>query len=211
MKKFLFLAVILFAAPGVFAQARQATADYNKTMQPATEIEIPFPEKTVMKSLVEKMESRGYKGKDTKGYTVFKGVSMAEIGPGSYDLYFKTDRKKKEKDVTILTMLVSTGAEKFISEADNLTVLNNSKSFLNSHTEQATAYDLELQIKEQEEATAKAERKFKNLVEDGEDLVKKKERLEKEIEENIKKQAEQKAEAEKQLQIFNTLKARRKQ
>ncbi len=211
MKKLLLLSAILFLATGAFAQAREATADYNKTMQPAVEIEIPFPEKTVMRSLVEKMEKRGYKGKDTKGYNVFKGVNMSEIGPGTYDLYFKTDRKKKDKEVTILTMLVSSGSEKFISEADNSTVMDNSKSFLNSHTENAVAYDLELQVKDQEEATTKAEKKLANLVEDGQDLVKKKEKIEKEIEENKKKQSDQKAEVEKQNQIFSTLKAKRKQ
>jgi NADH dehydrogenase/NADH:ubiquinone oxidoreductase subunit G len=211
MKKFFFLSAIICFATGAFSQARQATADYNKTMQPAVETEIPFSEKTVMKSLVEKMEKKGYKGKDVKGYTVFRGVNMAEIGPDTYDLYFKTDRKKKEKDVTILTMLVSTGSDKFISESDNSTVLDNAKSFLNNHTESATAYDLELQVKDQDEATAKAEKKYKNLVEDGQDLVKKKERIEKDIEDNIKKQEAQKAEVEKQTQIFTTLKAKRKQ
>lgn len=212
MKKLLLIAIISFTAVYSFAQARNATADYNKTMQPAVEIEIPFPEKTVMKSLVDKLEKKGYKGKENKGYIVFRGVNMAEIGPDTYDLYFKTDRKsKKEKDITILTMLVSTGYEKFITPDQDEKVLDNSKIFLNSQTELATAYDLEMQIKEQEDATGKAEKKLASLVEDGQDLVKKKEKLEKEIEENLKKQEEQKLELEKQTQIFNTLKAKRKQ
>jgi len=211
MRKIHLVTALLFMATFAFAQARQTTADYNKTMQPAIETEIPFPEKTVLKSLVDKMEKRGYKGKEVKGYTVFKGVNMPEIGPDAYDLYFKTDRKKKDKDVTILTMLISTGNEKFISEGDNVKVLDDSKTFLNNHSAHAAAYDLELQIKDQDEATTKADKKYNNLVDDGKDLVKKKEKLEKEIEENLKKQEEQKNEAAKQLQIANTLKAKRKQ
>jgi len=212
MKKMLLSAIILFVTVTVFAQARTATADYNKTTQPAVEIEIPFEEKTVMKSLVEKMEKKGYKGKENKGYMVFKGVTMSELGSGTYDLYFKAERKsRKEKDVTILTMLVSSGYEKFISEADNADLHNSMKGFVNTHTEHATAYDLELQVKEQQEATDKSVKKYNNSVEDGQDLVKKKEKLEKEIADNIQKQAELKAESEKQAQILETLKAKRKQ
>ncbi len=212
MKRILLAAVILFTTITAGAQARTATADYNKTMQPAVEIEIPFEEKTVMKSLVEKMEKKGYKGKENKGYMVFKGVTMPELGAGTYDLYFKTERKsRKEKDVTIFTMLVSNGYEKFISEVDNAELHEKMKSFVSAHTEQATAYDLELQIKEQQEATDKAAKKYNNSVEDGQDLVKKKEKIEKEIVENTQKQAELKAESEKQAQILETLKAKRKQ
>ncbi len=168
MKKLLLSAAISFITITAFSQARTATADYNKTMQPAVEIEIPFEEKTVMKSLVEKMEKKGYKGKESKDYMVFKGVTMSELGAGTYDLYFKADRKsRKEKDITILTMLASSGYEKFISEADNAELHSSMKTFLDKHTEQATAYDLELQIKEQTEAVEKAAKKYTNSVEDG--------------------------------------------
>lgn len=212
MKKLFLLSAILFLAMGAFAQAHLATADYQKTMQPAVEIEMPFPEKTVMKSVIDKIEKRGYKAKEAKGYTVFKGVMMPEIGPDAYDLYFKTDRKsRKEKDITILTMMVSSGFEKFIGDSTNSAVIEKAKTFLNGHTEATVAYDLELQIKDQEEVTTKADKKMANLVEDGQDLVKKKEKIEKEIEDNKRKQADQKGEAEKQAQIFSTLKAKRKQ
>ncbi len=212
MKKLFLLSAILFLAMGAFAQAHLATADYQKTMQPAVEIEMPFPEKTVMKSVIDKIEKKGYKAKETKGYTVFKGVMMPEIGPDAYDLYFKTDRKsRKEKDITILTMMVSSGYEKFIGDSTNSAVIENAKTFLNGHIEATVAYDLELQIKDQEEVTAKADKKMANLVEDGQDLVKKKEKIEREIEDNKRKQADQKAEAEKQAQIFSTLRAKRKQ
>jgi hypothetical protein len=212
MKKIFLSAIIVFSAACSFAQARLATADYNKTMQPAVEIEIPFTEKTVMKTIIENIEKRGYRGKDNKGYTVFKGVMIPEIGPVAYDLYFKTDRKsRKEKDITILTMMISSGFEKFIGDTTDSKVIDNAKTFLNNQTAAVIAYDLELQVKEQEELTAKADKKYNNLVEDGQDLLKKKEKLEKDIADNTQKQAEQKAEAEKQRQILDTLKGKRKQ
>ena len=212
MKKlFLSLAVTVMATAS-FAQAHLATADYQKTMQPAVENDIPFPEKTVNKAIEDKMQKMGYKGKDNKGYTIYRGVRMAELGPDAYDLYFKTDRKsRKESDNTVVTMMVSSGYDKFIGDSTNGTVIENAKNYLNGLTEIIAAYDLELQITEQENATKKADKKLTNLVEDGQDLQKKKARIEKDIEDNIKKQADQKAESEKQRQIFETLKAKRKQ
>ena len=212
MKKLFLSLAITVMATASFAQAHLATADYQKTMQPAVENDIPFPEKTVNKAIEDKMQKMGYKGKDNKGYTIYRGVRMAELGPDAYDLYFKTDRKsRKESDNTVVTMMVSSGYDKFIGDSTNGTVIENAKNYLNSLTEMIAAYDLELQIKEQEDATKKADKKLTNLVEDGQNLQKKKARIEKDIEDNIKKQADQKAESEKQRQIFETLKAKRKQ
>lgn len=212
MKKIFLAATISFFSITGFAQARIATAEYNKTMQPGIEVDVPFEEKTVMKSLVDKLEKKGYRGKENKGYTIFKGVTMSELGPGSYDLYFKTDRKsRKEKDASVLTMLISKGGDTFVGESDDAALYTGAKSFLNSHIVTATAYDLELQIQEQTEITEKANKKYDNLVDDGKDLVKKKEKVEKDIEENLKKQEDQKAEVEKQRQILNTLTGKRRQ
>lgn len=212
MKKLFLSLTIMVMATASFAQARLATADYQKTMQPAVENDIPFPEKTVSRAIEDKMQKMGYKGKDNKGFTIYRGVHIASLGPDAYDLYFKTDKKsRKESGTTVVTMMVSAGYDKFIGDSTNSVVIDNAKNYLNGLTEIVGAYDLEQQINEQEDASKKADKKLANLVEDGQDLQKKKAKIEKDIEENIKKQAEQKSEAEKQRQIFDTLKAKRKQ
>jgi len=212
MKQIYLLVAIFFFSVTAFAQARITTAQYQKISQPALEIEIPFAEKTVMKSVVDKLESAGYKGKDTKGYYTFTGVKLPEFGTESYDLYFKTERKsRREKDNTLLTMLIGNGYEKFIDEAAGSVVIGNAKKFLNNQAEAATAFDLEMQITDQEELSKKAEKKLATLIENAQDLQKKKEKLVAEIADNIKRQAEQKVEAEKQTTIFNNLKTKRKQ
>lgn len=134
------------------------------------------------------------------------------MGPGIYDIYFKADRKsRREKDNTILTFLLSNGYEKFLSGAENDSVISNAKQFLNEQQNNVTAFDLEMQISAQDEITKKEDKKLANLSADGVDLVKKKERIESDIQENIKKKAAQKAEVEKQMLIFETLKNKRKQ
>ena len=152
------------------------------------------------------------KGKETKGYYTFKDVRLPKIGPAIYDIYFKTDRKsRREKDNTILTFLVSTGYEKFLNETENDSVINNAKQFLNEQQNNVAAFDLEMQITAQDEITKKEDKKLANLLEDGVNLVKKKERIESDIQDNIKKKASQKAALEKQMLIFETLKSKRKQ
>lgn len=196
---------------GTFAQARLATAEYNKTIQPAVQHEIPFPEKIVNNTIDDKLGKLGFKGKEYKGYMVYKAVRMTEMGTGSYDLYFKTERKsKRDKDITIVTMLVSSGYDQFIGDTSNAQAINGAKAFLNNLIESSAAADLEIQIKGQEDALKKANKKYDGLVEDGENLQKKKAKLENEIIENTQAQAAQKTEAEKQQQILDNLKARRK-
>ena len=212
MRKSVLLAASIFISVASFAQARSVTAEYQKINQPAIEIEIPFPEKTVAKSFVDYFEHLGYKGKETKGYYTFKEVRLPKISPGIYDIYFKTDRKsRREKDKTILTFLISTGYEKFLSGPENDSVINNAKQFLNEQQINVASFDLEMQISAQDEITKKEDKKLANFTEDGIDLVKKKERIESDIQNNIKKKAAQKAELEKQMLIFETLKNKRKQ
>ena len=212
MKKIILSAALLFYYCCAVAQAHTVTTEYQKSMQPALEIEVPYAEKTVASSLVEKMEKRGYKGKETKGYITFKGVRLAELGAAEYDLYFKVDRKsRQQKDVSIITLLISSGYEKFVSESDNPELINNAKNILNEQIGASAALDLELQIKEQEDINKKTAKKMDDLMDDSTGLQKKKIKLEQDIVENSKKLELQRTEIEKQKQIFEKLAARRKQ
>lgn len=205
----LFVAV-LFAFAGI-AQSRTTTVEFQKINRQAIINEFPFAEKTTRNAIDDKFEKMGYKGKDVKGYVVYRGVSLANIGPDSYDLYFMVDRKsKKEKDIAVVTMLISKGFDSFLSDSTGTNVMNNGKRYLDSLISVIAAYDLELQIKDQEDALKSNEKKAANLIGDGEDLQKEKQKIERKIEENIKNQASQKLEVEKQKQILDVLKAKRK-
>lgn len=211
MKKILLALMAVIVSVDSYSQSRLVTATYQKTPQPAIETEIPFPEKTVSDAIDDKLQKSGYKGKEGKGFVVYKGVRLSEIGPDTYDLYFGTDRKsKKEKDITKVTMMVSSGYEKFIGDTTNAVIINYARRYMDSLTSVVAAYDLEQQITEQESVVKKADKKMVNLVDDGHDLLKKKAKLEREIEENMQEQTSQKTELEKQQQILTNLKAKRK-
>ncbi|HUS00145.1 MAG TPA: hypothetical protein VMY77_00375 [Chitinophagaceae bacterium] len=212
MKKLIhtLIAILLFNIT-VSSQARYVFIDFKDGQRPAIVNEFSYPENTVSKAIRDKMEKAGFKGKDSKGYTMYKNVSLPELGSGTYDVYFKVDRKsKKEKDMSHVTMLVSRGNEVYISEADDAQTISNAKAYLDNLIPNVQAFDLEQQITAQQDAVNKAEKKYKNLLDDADDLQKKKRKIEQQIEDNYKDQKNQQSEIDKQKQIYENLKAKRR-
>jgi peptidoglycan hydrolase CwlO-like protein len=193
------------------AQARLTTVEYQKINRQAVVGEVPFPEKTVRDAIDNKMEQMGYKGKDVKGFTVYKGVRLAALGKEAYDLYFAVDRKsRKEKDYSTVTFMISKGIDNFVADSTDASVMRNGKEYVDTLKNSVDAYDLEQQIIPQEALVKKADKKYSDLMEEGQSLEKKRNNIEKDIEENKSKQTSQQTEIEKQKQILETLKGRRK-
>lgn len=210
MKKIVYTLLMTFASLSLFAQARVTTAEFQKTTQPAVELDMPYPENVVYKAIEERMQKMGYKGKENKGYIMYPSVRLPEFGNETYDLYLKAKSKgKKDKNSSTLTLLVSSGYEKFLGDSEYDRVVSDAKLYLTNQLPAVSAYDLELQITEQSSATKKAEQKLEKLVNESNDLVKKKEKIERDIEENKKRQDEQRAEIESQRKIEETLKGKR--
>lgn len=212
MKSLLSLLALVLVSGIAAAQSYSGMVEYNKTQQPALICEFPFPPGMVEDAIKNKMEKLGYSGKEAKGFRSFKGAKIAEISnEAMLDLYFKVEKKsRKEKDASMVYLLLSKGYENFMTDAADGPTMNNAKTFLNNLRATVEAYSLELEITTQEEAVKKAEKKFNGLVDDGQSLEKKKRNIEKEIEENKTSQTRQKEEWDKQKQILDTLRARRK-
>jgi hypothetical protein len=211
MKKLLLSLIAVCAVTAIFAQARYTTAEFQKVMRPAIVADVPFPEKTISNAIEDKMGKMGYKGKSVKGFTMYSGVHLNELGSGNYDMYFMVDRvSRKDKGNSTVTLMLSSGFDAFVSDSSDATLINNAKTYMNSLRDMVAAYDLELQIAEQEDVIKKADKKYNGLVDDGTDLQKKKRKIEEQIVENTAAQAAQKTEAEKQRQVLETLKAKRK-
>jgi hypothetical protein len=212
MKHILTFIVSLVFCTAALAQSRTETVSYLKINRQAVVNEIPFAEKTVRDAIDSKMQQLGYKGKDSKGFTVYKGVKIAELGNESYDLYFMADKKsRKDKDNSVLTLMISKGFEVFAADSTDAALMSNAKEYLNNIKTMIAAYDLDQQIIAQEDAVKKADKKYNNLIDDGQSLEKKRKNIEKDIEDNKKDQAAQQAEIEKQKQILETLRGKRKQ
>jgi hypothetical protein len=212
-KLILFFGAILFLHNVTKAQAQAYTgqSDFNKSMQSAAIIEYPFADETTSDAINAKFKDLGFGGKNEGDYRMFKEVKLKGFGDSTYDLYFKVERKsKKEKDKSVVYLIISRGYEKFYAEASSPNLFNDAKNFLTGLLNDVAARDLENQIAAQEDVVKKANKKFNNLTDDGKELTKKKNKLEQEIEDNKSKAADQQKELDAQKQILDMLKGKRK-
>lgn len=212
MKKIIVFIVIAGFSFSALAQSETATVSYLKIDRLVVVNEIPFPEKTIMNAIDKNLQLKGYKAKEAKGFTVYKSVKMPEIGNGEYDLYFMAERKsRRNKDNSTLNLMIAKGNDVFWESSKDAALITGAMKYLDSILPIIIAFDLELQITDQEDAVKKAEKKHENLIDDGNNLEKKRKSIEKDIEDNKKDQEKQKDEIEKQKQILETLRVSRKQ
>ena len=216
MRSILFLLLSLTSSSAVLSQAYEGTIDYDKKKQDAFVIEYPYPPEAVENALIKKMDEMGYKGREErglfnkdKGFRVFKGAYVSDITPGSMDYAFKVESKRKGKEsVVYMVILGKDGANaKTVFESSNI---NNAKSFLNNLQPMVEQANLELQIKDQEEILAKAQKKLRDLKDDRDNMEKKIKKLQDDVKDNEKAQDNQQKEIEDQAHELEILKAKRK-
>lgn len=215
MKKFLF--ILLISGLPFFANAQptasEGSTDYQKTAQPAAIIELPYAEKIVEKGIKDYMASKGFKDNSGKsGYTVYRSYKLKDTHDYNSDLYFKIERKsRKEKELTVVFLVVGKNGEdvKKRVASDNSSI-DGAAALLNNMAPSIAAYNLEVQITEQEENIKKSEKRYTGLVEDQKDLEKRLKALEEKLAENKKDQEKQTEDVKKQKELLETLRSRRK-
>lgn len=212
MKYLSLLTAVLFSGLAVTAQSVEGTAEYNKAVKPAVICEFPYPPALVENVLFDDLKQKGFgKGKGTKGFEVYQAINFTEISTDKIDFYVKVERKsRKEKDISVITVLLSKGYDNFVSGASDASMVQNAMTYVNGLKPKLEKTSLEIQIADQEEVLKKAEKKMTDLVDDASSLEKKKKKIEEEIDDNKKEQEKQKSEVEKQKQILDSIKAQRK-
>jgi len=210
MKKTFTLLVVSFIFLTSFAQSYEGTVEYQKKDERAIVMEFPYPPSVVEDAIIDKMDKMGYKKKESKGFLIYKDAVLKEISSEPADYMIKVERKsRKDKDESLVYFIVSRNNENILARNDAL-VNSNARIFVNGLTPDVDAYNLEVQIKDQEETVAKAEKKLKNLREDQSDLEKKLRKLQEDLKNNAKDQEDQQKEVDKQKQSLDGMKSRRK-
>jgi hypothetical protein len=200
----------------VFSQTYQGKLDYDKKKQEAVVIDYAYPQEAVENAIIQKIEGMGNQAKEEKGLfnrdkgmIVFRNAIVKEISDKSQDYIIKIERKsRKEKDETTVYLVVLKEGQNSIAAEPS--VLNNAKTFLSDlHPHIQTAH-LEIQIKAQEDAVVKAEKKYKDLQTDQEIMEKKIKSLQDDLKDNAKNQEDQQKLIENQKAILQELKGKRK-
>lgn len=194
---------MLLVAHIIFGQSQEGTVEFQRSRQPAAVIELAYAPDVVIAAMNDFLSKKGRsKGNDLKGFTTYRNTQQASAESVNADLYFKTERKsRQEKEVTVVSLLLTIPADSGV-RVKNVHHLNmdQAKTYLNELVPAIESYYLEMQIKEQNEAVSKAESRYKDLINDGNDLEAKKENIEKNIRENKNKQQAQMSEIENQKQ-----------
>lgn len=202
MKKLIASVAVLLTLCNIsFSQSTITTISYNNSNQTGLMLELPYNQDVSEGFIVTNLKKTGYepetkgslfwKNNKINGFYTFKGVSL-EGADQPVDLYFKVDRKsKKQKDQSVIYMLISKGGESFINSGSNETLYNAGKKFLNGFVEQSAAYKLDLDIKGQEDAVNAAQKKMDKLKEDEKSMNKKIEQLQSDLKKNQQDQQKQ--------------------
>jgi len=210
MKKTFSILVVVFIFLSASAQSYEGTVEWQKKDEKAIVMEFPYPPSVVEDAIIDKMDKMGYKKKESKGFLIYKDAVLKEISSEPADYMIKVERKsRKDKDESVVYFMVNRNNENILARNDAL-VNSNAKTFMDRLTPDVDAFHLEVQIKDQQETVAKAEKKLKNLKDDQESMEKKLKKMQEDLKDNAKDQDDQQKEIEKQKQSLESMKGRRK-
>lgn len=203
------------------AQSSYTTIQYNNKMQPALVLELPNNTDDAEGTILLKLKQTGYnpetqghlfwKKNKLDGFYVFNSVSLSALTDLKLDMYFKVVQKNnEEKNNSTVYLIISKGNENFVSPDNDPVLWDSSMAFLNSFTEQTTAYSLEQNIITQETTVKDAQNKLLKLQKDEKDLANKIKQYQEDMAANQNSQKEQQLNIDNQLKLLEDLKLKRK-
>ncbi|HTI08506.1 MAG TPA: hypothetical protein VL832_08105 [Puia sp.] len=191
MRKILLLLILVIVIKThARCQAFATKIDYQKTQQSAAGIQLAYESGSVEDAVKEYMTKKGYKSASSKGFIVFRAATLDSTDTEGSDLYFTVARKsRKEKDITLITLLPTKKQEDILARAQTDDPrIEKAKSFLDNMAPFIDAYEVQLQLNSQTEVVKKAEKKLNSLLSDENDLNKKIRRLQDDSAQNKKDQ-----------------------
>jgi hypothetical protein len=218
-KSSLWIVLLLTGSLAALSQSVPTTISINKKIQPGLMLNLPNNTDVAEGTILQKLKETGYspetkgalfwKKNKIDGFYVFNGITLPALNNQKLDMYFKVEPKsKKQKDPSIIYLLVSKGYDNFISpEADTATFVA-ATVFLNGFVAGTDSYRLNLDIEEQEKVVIKAQQKLADLQDDDKAIVKKIENLQADLRNNRNDQAMQEKEIANQKIKLDELKAR---
>lgn len=196
-----------------YGQAVEGTVAQGNNNLPAAVIELPVAPDVATAAMKDHLSKKGKsRTTDIKGFVTFRNTDSIPSDSTTADLYFKVERKsRREKEFSLVSLLLTTPGSNTSSTARTRHLnIEEAKAFLDELQPAIIAFDLERQIKEQNETVIKEETRYRNLDEERSELVKRQEGMGQKILDKQNEQQSQKTEVEKQKQILTELVTKRK-
>ncbi len=181
----LFFAVQSFSQEQKFTRKYSGTVKFQKTEQPATVFEFPYPASQVEEGLMDFFMNQGSKPKESKGFFYVSGVKVTKEDNQFHDVYYKVERDGKEacKVYAIITAIGESPLNR-TSSHNALAAVGAGAGIVAAVGPAMEDHDYKVQLAKQEEDIRKGEKKMNDLLEDSKQLEKKKANIEKDIEAN---------------------------
>lgn len=216
-KVFLFSLIASLFSMTVFSQVSQEMIEYNKQKHHAFKMEYSYPVAVVEKTLLDRMEELGYRGKEEKGilnrdkgFVVHKGAFVSKINDKSMDYAFKIEpRNKKDKTGSVVYLVIMKDGANATSTFTDVEI-DRVNSFLTDLIPDVETAHLEMQIKGQEESVVKSEKKLKSLQTDSLNLENKIRNLHLQLDKVVNDQVFQQKDIENQKKLLDEYKGKRK-
>lgn len=95
MKKTILILSILLTSLLSYGQAEEGTEEYQKRLQPATVIELPYSPAVVDAAMNDCLAKKGRsRSNDIKGFSTFRNTQPVQTDTVNADLYFKCRTQK---------------------------------------------------------------------------------------------------------------------
>lgn len=180
MKQFLLLTLIICSihAGRVYAQqpkTYESQVSYQKSVQPATLIDLPYPSDVVESSIKDYMARQGWKSAGSRGYRVYRNIKLAESDTALSDLHIRVERKtSRDNGNSVVTVLTTrAGEDPAARTGKDAGMMSRTAAFVDKMLPAIEAGDLEDRIKTQEDDTKRAQNKLGDLHDEQGSLEKK--------------------------------------
>jgi hypothetical protein len=140
----------------------ESQVSYQKTVQTATMIDLPYPSDVVESSIKDYMARNGWKSSSSRGYKVYKNMKLDDTARMLSDLHVKVDRKSsRDKSSSVVTVLAAgAGEDPALHTGRDAAMTSRTTAFVEKMLPAIEAGDLEDRIKSQEEDTKRAQNKL---------------------------------------------------
>ncbi|WP_205509405.1 hypothetical protein [Longitalea arenae] len=201
------LVTVITCSTPVFSQSGETKIEYQKSDKIAATIEFPYTAEVVEDAIKEYMGKKGGKSDRAKSFDVYRNARLDDTDPEIVDVYFKVDRKIfKERETSVVYLLIGRPGENVGARtSDDRFKISDSKELLNRMAPYIDAFNLDVQIKQQEEVVKKSEKKLLNLKDDQYDLEKRLKNLQEKIAQNKNDQLMQTEDLNRQKDALNVI------
>lgn len=203
----LVLVTVISLSSPAFSQSGETKVEYQKSDKIAATIELPYSSDVVEDAIKEYMEKKGGKSDHVRSFDVYRNAKLDETNTEIVDVHFKVDRKiVKERESCVVYLLIGRPGENIGARTeDDRFKVSDAKELLNRMAPYIDAYNLDVQIKKQEEVVKKSEKRLLNLKDDQYDLEKRLKALQDKMAQNKNDQQLQTDDLNRQKEALNAI------